>query len=243
MTLPRTVGSDEAKKGDTVKLRSISAIALAAAAMCVAVADPQAVAAEFCVFRMPQKAVDVRGDTFLGDVTNIRVDGESPPIVYVTFAVDKVYARTEASPLAAGRTIEIYSNPCDGFATLDFDVGDRVLMSTAYLDRGDRPATWNTAMWIVTGEDLRLALPTGDDYLDDDGQVSPRIWTTDDRRIAAADTVREALRLVAPGAPDTSTVAVPVDDPVAGAPPWLALLIASLAASVTFRSRRVGPKA
>jgi hypothetical protein len=63
-------------------------------------------------------------------------------------------------------------------------------MSTAVLE-GTGPSTWNSAIWRADGERLQLAVLRSE---------IDRIWFTDDRRIEDADTVREALALVAPEA-------------------------------------------
>lgn len=149
---------------------------------------------------MPDHASDARGHTFRATITGIRLEGSRPAHTYITMAIRKVYADRDRLRLRAGSTIEVYSNPCDGFGLLGLDVNDEILISTAFLDAGDGPATWNTALWHVRGDRLRLAILQGPAY--------DRIWFTTDRRIASADTVREALALVAPdaiGMPDTAT--------------------------------------
>ena len=74
-----------------------------------------------------------------------------------------------------------------------------MLIGAANLD-GDGPATWNTAVCRVDDGRLRLLLPHGQDY--------GKLWFTSDRRILYAETLREALALVAPeamGIPDSAT--------------------------------------
>ncbi len=159
------------------------------------------VQAEYCRPVMPDHAADVRGLTFEAAITGVRLEGRAPTLTYVTMTVRRVYADSVGEDLQVGQEIEIYSNPCDGFGLLGVDVGDRVLMSTAYLlYEGYGPATWNTALWRVNGANLDLAVLRGKGF--------GKVWFTDDRRIAKADTVQEALALVAPaaaGMPDTST--------------------------------------
>jgi hypothetical protein len=163
-------------------------------------AVPEPVSAEYCRPVMPDHARDARGYTFRAKITGIRTEVKSFTLTYVTMAIDKVYANRDYQGLRAGRSIEVYSNPCDGFALLGLEVNDQILMSTQYLEAGDGPGTWNTALWHVDGDRLRLAVLKGEEF--------DKIWYTADRRIAKADTLREALALVAPsaiGMRDTAT--------------------------------------
>ena len=164
---------------------------------------PEPVSAEFCRRVMPDHARDVRGYTFRARITDIRLEGNDPSLTYITMAIEKVYANHDSQRLRAGTNIEVYSNPCDGFGLLGLEVNDEILMSTKFLEADDGPGTWNTAVWRVDGDRLRLALLEGGEF--------GKIWFTADRRIAKADTLREALALVAPsaiGMPDTATEVV-----------------------------------
>ena len=168
--------------------------------LAVAIGNPEPVAAEYCRPAMPDHPQDASGSTFQATVTRIRTEGHSPALTYITMTVGAVYADKDGDRLRAGASIELFSNPCDGFGFVRLEVGDRVLMSTAYLGAGDGPSTWNTAVWRIKGERLRLLLPRGQGY--------EKLWFTSDRRILHADTLREALDLVAPnaiGIPDSAT--------------------------------------
>lgn len=180
--------------------------------------------AEFCRWAMPDHPSDAKGYTFEAQVVSIRSEGAGP--TYIAMAVSSVYANRDSDRLARGRTIELGSNPCDGFGLLGLDEGDEVLMSTAFLEAGDGPGTWNTAVWRRDGRRLRLLVL--------DGPGFGKVWSTSDRRIASADTTREALALVAPaafGMPDTDTE--PIDPvPAPGVPVTLAGLVVGLVALV-----------
>lgn len=176
---------------------------------------PEPVSAEYCRPVMPDHARDARGYTFRARITDIRTEVESFPLTYITMAIEKVYANRDSQRLRAGASIEVYSNPCDGFGLLGLEVTDELLMSTKHLEAGDGPGTWNTAVWHVDGDSLRLAVLNRREF--------GKIWYTADRRVAKADTLREALALVAPnaiGMPDTATDGVRDSR----APAWPALL-------------------
>jgi hypothetical protein len=194
---------------------TVLAILFVALAFVGGLGGPEPVLAEYCRPVMPDHARDARGYTFRARITDIRMEGTDPSLTYVTMAIEKVYANRDSQRLRAGTSIEVYSNPCDGFALLGIEVNDEILMSTKYLEAGDGPGTWNTALWRVEGERLRLAVLKGGDF--------GKVWYTADRRIANADTLREALALVAPsaiGIPDTATDGTGESR----APAWLALL-------------------
>jgi hypothetical protein len=180
------------------------------------------VQAEFCRPVMPDHARDAKGYTFEAEVASIRNEGDNPPLTYIAMAVSKVYANYDSERLAEGRTIELFSNPCDGFGLLGLDEGDEILMSTAYLEVGDGPATWNTAVWRRDGRGLGLLVLHGDGF--------EKVWYTSDRRIEGAKTTRQALALVAPaaiGTPATDT------EPIDAVPaPQLPVLFASLVAGL-----------
>jgi len=189
---------------------------LLAVGMVGATAAP--VLAEFCRPVMPDQARDAKGYTFEAQIVSIRNEGDDPPLTYISMAVSKVYANRDSDRLAEGRTIELYSNPCDGFGLLGLDEGDEILMSTGYLEAGDGPATWNTAVWRRDGRGLDLLVLHGEGF--------EKVWYTSDRRIEGAKTTRQALALVAPaaiGMPWTDT------EPIDVAPaPRLPFLLASL---------------
>ncbi len=164
---------------------------------------PEPVSAESCRPVMPDHARNARGYTFRARITDIRLEGNDPSLTYITMAIEKVYANQDSERLRAGASIEVYSNPCDGFGLLGLEVKYEILMSTKYLEAGDGPGTWNTALWQVDGDRVRLAVLKGEEF--------DKIWYTTDRRIAKADTLQEALALVAPraiGMPDTATEVV-----------------------------------
>lgn len=187
--------------------------------------------AEFCRPVMPDHARDARGFTFEARVVSIRKEGDSPPLTYISMAVSKVYANHGSDRLAKGRTIELYSNSCDGFGLLRLDEGDEVLMSTASLEADDGPSTWNTAVWRRDGGRLSLLVLHGDGF--------EKVWFTSDRRIVGAHTTRQALALVAPaalGMPDTATE--PIESGPTPVPPVLvAGLVGLLMAVKRFRPR------
>ncbi len=168
----------------------IAGIGLALAGLVTTLGVPQPAAAEYCRQAMPDRAAETRGYTFRAVVTGIRVEGQDPGLAYVTLAIQQLYANRDSALLAAAGSIELYSNGCDGFGLLGLQPGDDILMSTAVLD-GAGPSTWNSAIWRTDGDRLQLAVLRSE---------IDRIWFTDDRRIEDADTVREALALVAPEA-------------------------------------------
>lgn len=192
---------------------------------------PEPVSAEFCRPVMPDHARDARGFTFRARITGIRLEGNDPSLTYVTMAIQKVYANHDSQRLRAGASIEVYSNPCDGFGLLGFEVNDEILMSTKHLEAGGGPGTWNTALWQVDGDRLRLAVLKGAEF--------GKIWYTADRRIAKADTLREALALVAPsaiGMPNTATEGV-MNSRVPAWPALLAGLCALVLATLALHGR------
>lgn len=202
--------------------RAVFALILAALGLVGHLGSPGPVAAEYCRPVMPDHPLDASGYTFRATIAAVRAKGGSPRLTYITMAIDKVYADRDSGRLRAGATIEIYSNPCDGFGLLGLAVGDDIVMSTGALEAADGPATWNTALWRVTGNGLHLLVLN----------VPPfeKAWYTADRRIAHADTLREVLALVAPtavGVPNTATDPRP-DSTV----PALALILAGAAAFV-----------
>ena len=180
-----------------VRLRLAASTVLAMGLVAVLV-DPAH--AEYCRPVMPLHARDVRGYTFEARVTAVRVEPAESDVTYITMAVAKVHAKpTDRPPDAAPlvhQTIELYSNPCDGFALFGLEVGSDILMSTYSLED---PVTTNTAVWRRDGMRLHL--------LDLRGTGVDRFWVTSDRRIDEANTVPEALALVAGAVapPDTAT--------------------------------------
>ncbi len=176
-------------------------------------------AAEYCRPTMPDHARDARGYTFEGRVTAVRTEGDNPPLTYITFSVATVYANRDSDRLVEGSTIELYSNPCDGFGLLGLKAGDEVLMSTSFLEAPDGPGTWNTAVWRIEAGRLQLLVLHGKGF--------EKVWFTSDRRIADADRLREVLALVAPGAagvPDTAT-ALPSPAGIPARVPWVPVVI------------------
>jgi hypothetical protein len=156
--------------------------------------------AEFCRPVMPDSVRNVRGDTFEARVVDFYETGTGPTYTYVVLDVIKVYA-AQSDRLRAGRRIDVYINACDGIGLLKFGPGDRLLISTSALDEGDGPATWNSAVWRRDEGILDLLVVSTPEV--------QKVWYTNDRRIAGATTLREALILVAPGAlglPDSSTL-------------------------------------
>jgi hypothetical protein len=212
--------------------RSIGvAILLVGLAVMGGLGVPEPASAEFCRPVMPDHARDARGYTFRARISVIRLEGSDPSLTYVTMAIDKVYANRDSQRLRAGTRIEVYSNPCDGFALLGLQVNDEILMSTKYLEAGDGPGTWNTALWRIDGDRLRLAVLTGEGF--------DKIWFTTDRRIAEADTLREALALVAPaavGMPDTATIGTS-ESRLPAWPAFLAGVCAFVLATLALRGR------
>ena len=151
--------------------------------------------AESCRPIMPDHPWLVSGYTFEARVEGIRAEGSDPTLTYVALAILKVYANPDSERLQEGRTIEVYSNPCDGFGLLGLTVGDEVLMSTRFLDEGGGPMLSFTAVWRAEAGNLRLLV-----LAPDLGAADGGAWRTNDRRIEEADTIQEALALVAPGA-------------------------------------------
>ena len=163
---------------------------MAAVGVMAATAVP--VQAEFCRSAMPDQASDATGYTFEAQVVAIRSEWNRSGPVYITMAVSHVYANRDSDRLAPGRPIELTSNLCDGFGLLGLHQGDEILMSTAFLESGDGPSTWNTAVWRRNREELDLVMLRLEGF--------DQVWFTGDRRIADAKTIEQALALVAPGA-------------------------------------------
>lgn len=174
--------------------RSVRLVAVLGFAGLLALATPTVARAEYCRDTMPDHPDDASGFTFRAQVAGIRTEPRQSPMTFITFDVTRVYANAGRPDLRPGRSIEVYSNACDGMKGIA--VGDDLLISTATLDE---PRTWNTVAWRFTSTG-RLR------------HIGPVPWFTDDRRIARADTVFEALRLVAPSA----AAALPTDAAEAG---------------------------
>lgn len=152
--------------------------------------------ADHCAATMPPHPRDARGFTFTARV--VRIDGSDTSITpTITFAVEQVYAGGGGAGLEAGRDLAVVTSPCGGIEILGIAVEDVVLMSSSTLTDG--PSTYNSAIWRISGDRLRLFALSGADA-----------WPTSDRRLQEADTLRKALFLVAPGVmlpPDTATAA------------------------------------
>ncbi len=183
--------------------RSLARVILVALTLVIPLARPSPVAAELCWPVMPETPKAVRGNTFTATVIKVRTEGTSPLFTYFSLTINEVYAKRDSPRLRAGNVLEVLSNACDGFGLVGLEKGDKILMSTAYFDEGNTPSMWNTTVWKIDRGKVRLAVPTGEDFTS--------IWLGKDRRIARADTLREALALVAPaaiGMPETATQAV-----------------------------------
>ncbi len=178
--------------------------------------------AEFCRPVMPEHASDATGYTFDAQVVAIRADLTSSGLTHIAMAVSHVYANRDSARLAGGHPIDLTSNLCDGFGLLGFHQGDEILMSTAFLEAGDGPSTWNTAVWRRHGEELDLLVLHGQGF--------DRVWFTNDRRILDAKATEQALALVAPGAiPAPGDDTDPIDP---GGVLWLAAVVAAIVAGV-----------
>jgi hypothetical protein len=200
-------------------------------ALAVGALTPDRLLAEYCRPVMPDHASDATGFTFRARVAGV---GAGDPPSLVTLNVQKVYANAGSKALRVGKSIQLYSNACDGFALLGFAVGDEILISSRSLT-SNGPSTWNTAVWRVADGRLHLLVL-------DHSPSDAKVWYTNDRRIADAHTVREALALVAPGAggfPETAT------DPASGrpeVPPLLVLVGLSALLLTVRRCRRAAPR-
>ncbi len=193
---------------------------------------PRAAHAEQCQPVMPYHPGEATGYTFEAKVSGVRTEGAGPPLTFIAMNVSTVYANRGSDRLASGQAIELYSNPCDGFGLLGLQVGDEILMSTAGLKSKSGVVTRNTAVWIREAGGLRLLVLQLEGF--------ETHWLTGDRRIAGAQTTRQALALVAPArfGPDTSTdpeVVVPARSGL----PFLVLagILGSLLALTRFRPR------
>ena len=196
-------------------------------------ATPRSAFAEECQPVMPYSPDEASGYTFEARVSGIRTEGTGAVHTYIAMDVSTVYANGGSDRLAKGKTIELYSNPCDGFGLLGLHVGDEILMSTAGLESKRGVVTRNTAVWIREAGALRLLVL----HLEGFGTH----WLTSDRRIEGAHTTRQALALVGPssGAPDTSTVPRSIPPANANAAVLvLAALVGSLLAIARFRPRQ-----
>lgn len=195
--------------------------------------------AEFCSRVMPAGPSATRGYTFEAEVVSVRHEGSNPPYTFVSLAISKVYANRDSRRLAQGRTIELYSNQCDGFHLVGLREGDKVLISTSIsIDAASGPITSFTAVWRRNGGRLRLLVLRR-------GVEDHSVWPTSDRRIGWADTTREALALVAPGiagVPDTSTGPIRQGPAAVGHAPVIVLAgLAGLAIALRRLSARGTP--
>lgn len=197
-----------------------------------ALATAGSVLADHCAPEMPAHPREVRGFTFTARVVAIEGVGTSVTPT-ITFAVDHVYAGAGRDGLEAGSDLAVVSNACSGIDLLGMNVSDQVLVSSGTLTDGT--STYNTAIWRISGGRLRLlALP------------GAKAWPTSDKRVQAADTLREALALVAPGVvapPDTAAATTAPTIPY-GEPPLLALgtiALASLLVSLAWLTVRHTP--
>lgn len=203
LTCPSQVHpADEVPHMASGVMRLVAAATVALGAVIVITSSAHA---ETCVNAMPFAARDVRGYTFEGEILSITLEPENEPGMprssNVRIAVWKVHAnptdRPSEEPVREGQTIEIHSNACDGIVNVGVEVGSEVLISTRSRYSA---STWDTAVWEKDGSTLRLLV-----LLD---SRSAEVWLTNDRRLADARTMREALALVAPtavGMPDTAT--------------------------------------
>ena len=169
---------------------------------------------------MPRKLAWVRGYTFSGTVTRIapaipgsypRLDPASGVDMFFTFRLDHVYAQpqdakpdtAETNPdgivLQAGGSLRLNGESCDGIR--GFRAGVHYLVSVGTLSN---PVGPTSAAWQLDGDQARLVpmYPAG---------AASHMA----RLLAAAQTLRDALALVAPEAslPPTST------EPAAPKPP------------------------
>ena len=185
--------------------------------------------ADHCAPEMPAHPGEVRGFTFTARVVAIEgVDTSVTPTI--TFSVDRVYAGAGRAGLEAGRNLAVVVGACAGIEILGMAVGDDVLVSSNTLTDG--PSTYNAAVWRITRGRLRLLALRGTE-----------VWPTSDRRLQAADTLREALALVAPGVvapPDTATAATARPSSNGGPPllPFSMIGLASLLASAAWLTTR-----
>lgn len=188
--------------------------------------------ADHCAPTMPAHPRDAGGFTFTARVVRIEgVDTSTTPTM--TFAVEHVYSGAGGDGPEAGRDLAVVAGACGGIEILAMAVGDKVLLSSSTLTDG--PSTFNSAVWRISEGRLRLLALRGTD-----------VWPTSDRRLLAADTLREALALVATGVvipPDTGTAATatpsPNDEP--SLLPFATSGLASLLASVVWLTTRHPP--
>lgn len=210
-------------------LRRGRSTALSAALAAAGLATAGSVLADHCAPEMPAHPRDARGFTFTARV--VRMEGVDTSVTpTITFAVEQVYAGAGRDSLEAGRDLAVVAGGCGGIEILGMAVGDEVLVSSSTLTDG--PSTFNSAVWRITGGRLRLLTFGG-----------MEVWPTSDRRLQRADTLREALALVAPGVvvpPDTATAATATPGAERGpALPAFALIgLASLLASVAWLTNR-----
>ncbi len=245
MVVPLSIGgnstsdADQARAHTRATMRSILLILGRAAALsAVLVAAPLATAgsvlADHCAPEMPAHPREVRGFTFTARV--VALEGVGTVVTpTIRFAVDHVYAGAGVAGLERGRDLAVVTSACGGIEILGMSVGDQVLVSSNTLTDG--PSTVNSAVWKIAAGHLRL-LTFGE----------PGAWPTSDRRIQAADTLREALALVAPGVvvpPDTATAAATAPGPTPdGEPPLLPFALVgsvSLLVSAAWRRNRHTP--
>ncbi|MBX3030952.1 MAG: hypothetical protein KF809_12390 [Chloroflexi bacterium] len=178
---------------------------------------------ESCAETLPRRVADARGYTWVGTVTDVR---ERKPgdfrLTYYTFDVERVYAG--GGRISADRSVTFYGEPC---APIVLENGARYLFSTSDI-RVARP--WESVAWELHGSDADLVMWYDSDVYDP--------------RLARADTLREALALMVPGAlPPTDSVQQTLTDgdPASGIPPvggLLALLAAGWVSWSLARRRR-----
>lgn len=208
--------------------------ALTAVLIVAALATAGSLLADHCAPEMPAHPREVRGFTFTARVVAIEGVGTSVTPT-IRFAVEQVYADAGGAGLEAGRELAVVVNACSGIDILEMNVGDDVLVSSSTLTDGT--STFNSAVWRIREGRLRLLALRG-----------TAVWPTNDRRLQAADTLREALALVAPGVivpPDTAMAASAIATPSAARRPALlsfaTLGLAALVVSVAWLTIRHTP--
>ncbi|MBX3030953.1 MAG: hypothetical protein KF809_12395 [Chloroflexi bacterium] len=169
--------------------RSLRVIAMACAGLGATLGFGGApVAAEVCPLEFPRRLADARGYTWIGTVTEVkqRKPGQYR-LTYYTFDVERVYQG--GRPVRPGRPLTFYANTCRG---VELEKGARYLYSTSLIE----PAgTGRTLAWKLHGSEADLI-----EWFDSD---------VTDPRLVRADTLREALALMVPGAlPDTDATAL-----------------------------------
>jgi hypothetical protein len=195
-------------------VRWLGALVIAAAALVSGASPASACTTDAWI---PERLGDVRGFTFVGVFRSLEGAGRAGRY---SFDVERVYAGD------VPRDAVVVSKLCHGIR--NFVVGERYLFSASRLDgaQSDSAVAWRI------GDDGRLSI-VGFDTFARDLEV-----------FAGIDTLKEALRAVAPGSvaqlPDTAVASMP-ERSAPGPQFVMAAVVAAIAAATALTWRRSAP--